>query len=245
MLTSVTILGVGLLDPSGADGWRLAFGHARARAGRRDRRDVAAPRPTRRDRRWRTGTDDARWVDALEPDAPDIVAAWRGIEAGRTDRGPPGGPQTGRRRNGRAPRPATRDTGRGTRRRGRGAVGGGPRAATAARRTGTSRRRSGTTARPGPASASPRPGPPRGRWPPNAPDVVPGVPGPADADRATLLRRIGQSQRLVERSARTVAGHEMDPCPLEHPLVGPTALRGVARLRRRPRPDAPRAAARR
>lgn len=59
-----------------------------------------------------------------------------------------------------------------------------------------------------------------GRWPPDAARVVPGVPGPPDADRATLLRKIAQSQRLIERSARTVAGHETEPCPLDHPLVG-------------------------
>jgi hypothetical protein len=49
---------------------------------------------------------------------------------------------------------------------------------------------------------------------------VPGVAGPPDADRQTLLSRIARSQRLIERSARTVAGHETDPCPLDHPLVG-------------------------
>jgi uncharacterized damage-inducible protein DinB len=59
-----------------------------------------------------------------------------------------------------------------------------------------------------------------GRWPAGAPPVVQGIPGPADADRATLLRKIVQSQRIVERAARTVAGHESDPCPLEHPQVG-------------------------
>ena len=59
-----------------------------------------------------------------------------------------------------------------------------------------------------------------GRFPPDAPTVVPGIPGPPEADRATLLRKIAQSQRLIERSARTVAGHEMEPCPLVHPLVG-------------------------
>jgi hypothetical protein len=59
-----------------------------------------------------------------------------------------------------------------------------------------------------------------GRFPADAPTVVPGVPGPADADRATLTRKIAQSQRLIERSARTVAGHETEPCPLVHPLVG-------------------------
>ena len=59
-----------------------------------------------------------------------------------------------------------------------------------------------------------------GRWPADAPSVVPGVPGRPDADRARLLHRISQSQRLIDRSARTVAGHETDPCPLDHPLVG-------------------------
>lgn len=59
-----------------------------------------------------------------------------------------------------------------------------------------------------------------GQWPADAPRVIPGVAGPADADRATLVRRIVQSQRIVERSARTIAGHETDPCPLDHPLVG-------------------------
>ena len=59
-----------------------------------------------------------------------------------------------------------------------------------------------------------------GRWPADAPTVVPGVAGPPDADRATLLRKIAQSQRLIGRSAQAVAGHEIDPCPLDHPLVG-------------------------
>jgi len=59
-----------------------------------------------------------------------------------------------------------------------------------------------------------------GRWPADARSVVPGIPGPPDADRATLLRKIAQSQRLIERSAPAVAGHETEPCPLDHPLVG-------------------------
>jgi hypothetical protein len=59
-----------------------------------------------------------------------------------------------------------------------------------------------------------------GRWPAGAPPVVQGIPGAADADRATLLRKIAQSQRIVERAARTVAGHETEPCPLDHPQVG-------------------------
>ena len=59
-----------------------------------------------------------------------------------------------------------------------------------------------------------------GRWPADAPDVVPGVPGAADADRDALLRRIAVSQRIVERAAGTISGHETEPCPLVHPLVG-------------------------
>jgi len=59
-----------------------------------------------------------------------------------------------------------------------------------------------------------------GRWPDGVPAVVPGVPGEPDAGRKQLLRKIGQSQRVIERAARTIEGHELDPCPLEHPLVG-------------------------
>ena len=59
-----------------------------------------------------------------------------------------------------------------------------------------------------------------GRWPAKAPAVVPGVPGPGDATRDELRGRIAASQRVVERSARTIEGHEAAPCPLEHPQVG-------------------------
>jgi hypothetical protein len=59
-----------------------------------------------------------------------------------------------------------------------------------------------------------------GRFPADAPTVVPGVPGGRGLGREALIRRIGASQRIVERAARAVAGHEEEPCPLEHPLVG-------------------------
>jgi len=59
-----------------------------------------------------------------------------------------------------------------------------------------------------------------GRWPSQARPVVPGVPGPADATGLVLLRRLATSQRIVERAARAVDGHELEPCPLDHPLVG-------------------------
>ena len=58
------------------------------------------------------------------------------------------------------------------------------------------------------------------RWPSDAPAVVTGIPGAATATRDELRRRIATSQRSIERAARSIAGHEADPCPLEHPLVG-------------------------
>jgi hypothetical protein len=59
-----------------------------------------------------------------------------------------------------------------------------------------------------------------GTFPSDAPQVVPGIPGDPDADRSALRKRIDTSQRIVERSARQVEGHETDACPLIHPLVG-------------------------
>jgi hypothetical protein len=59
-----------------------------------------------------------------------------------------------------------------------------------------------------------------GRLPAEVPTVVPGVPGSPDAPRESLLRRLATSQRLIERAARGIAGHELEPCPLDHPLVG-------------------------
>jgi hypothetical protein len=60
----------------------------------------------------------------------------------------------------------------------------------------------------------------RGEWPADAPKVVPGVPGPADADVATLLTLLAKSRRSLATSAEAIAGHEAHPCPLDHPLVG-------------------------
>ena len=59
-----------------------------------------------------------------------------------------------------------------------------------------------------------------GQWPATAPVVVPGVPGAASASREELRRRLARSQRIIERAAGMIEGHETDPCPLEHPLVG-------------------------
>jgi hypothetical protein len=59
-----------------------------------------------------------------------------------------------------------------------------------------------------------------GRWPADVPPVVPGVPGPPDAGRETLLAEIARSQGVIERAASRVAGRELEACPLDHPLVG-------------------------
>jgi hypothetical protein len=59
-----------------------------------------------------------------------------------------------------------------------------------------------------------------GRWPTQAPTVVPSVPGPPGLGRADLVRKVEQSQRIIARVARDIVGHETDSCPLEHPLVG-------------------------
>lgn len=159
------------------------------------------------------------WVDALEPGAPDIVNAWRGIEAGQliTVR-----------------REVRRRAGPGT------AAGLTSQLATMAaaltamvetlpeetlRAPGgegdwnvaqcighTCESRVGLCLAASLAAGD--------RWPPDAPSVIQGIPGPPDADRETLLRKIAQSQRIVERAARAVVGHESEPCPLDHPQVG-------------------------
>jgi DinB superfamily len=59
-----------------------------------------------------------------------------------------------------------------------------------------------------------------GRWPANGPVVVPGIPGSPLTSPEVLRARIASSQRAIERAARTIDGHETEPCPLEHPLVG-------------------------
>jgi len=59
-----------------------------------------------------------------------------------------------------------------------------------------------------------------GRWPADAPRVVQGIPGAVDESRHDLQDRLRRSQRLIERSGSRVAGHELEPCPLDHPQVG-------------------------
>lgn len=161
----------------------------------------------------------AAWIAALEPDAPDLVAAWRELGDGRLIAGR---------------REVRRRAGEGTAERsaGQSAVladalteivdgladddlrrDGGESGWNVAQAIGhVADSRAGLCLAAAKAAA--------GQWPSDAPSVVQGIPGPADADRATLVRKIAQSQRIVERCARTVAGHETEPCPLDHPQVG-------------------------
>ena len=161
----------------------------------------------------------ADWVAALEPGAPDIVAAWRGIDEGRLI----AVRREVRRRGGDGTADVVAaqlailadaltvivgDLSDDDLRRD-----GGESGWNVAQAVGhDADSRAGLCLAAAKAAA--------GQWPPDAPSVVQGISGPADADRATLLRKIAQSQRIVERAARTVAGHEMEPCPLDHPQVG-------------------------
>jgi hypothetical protein len=59
-----------------------------------------------------------------------------------------------------------------------------------------------------------------GRWPADSPAAVPSVPGKPGATRAELLAAVERSRRSVASAARTVGGHEQDPCGLDHPDLG-------------------------
>ena len=159
------------------------------------------------------------WVATLEPEAPDIVAAWRGIDEGQflSVR------REVRRRSGVGSAPRTVEQLAATASALRDVVEALPVEAFAmpggegdwnvAEAVGhVATARAGLVLAASLAASD--------RWPPNAPTVVPGVPGPASADRDALVRRIDQSQRVIERSVRAIAGHELDRCLLEHPLVG-------------------------
>jgi hypothetical protein len=60
----------------------------------------------------------------------------------------------------------------------------------------------------------------RGEWPDDEPVVRPGIPGPPDASRELLHTYLDKSRRSMAVSAQAIAGHEQQPCPLDHPLVG-------------------------
>ena len=82
ILTSVTIVGVGLLDRTTARAGASRSGRSRSgRSSASSRCGGFARRPEAIAHGERAPMSD--WVDALEPGAPDIVGAWRGIEEGR------------------------------------------------------------------------------------------------------------------------------------------------------------------
>jgi hypothetical protein len=157
-------------------------------------------------------TTRAPWLDALETGAPDAVAAFRGIEAGaflsvrrEVRRRAAGGSAPGLVDQlsaladalvatvERLPEPAF-------------AAPGGEGEWNVAQAIGHD-----TSARAGLVIAASLAA--SGRRPADEPTVVPGVPGQPNADRATLVRKILQSQRLIARAAASIAGHETDPCP--------------------------------
>jgi hypothetical protein len=161
---------------------------------------------------------DEEWLAAIEADAPDIVAAWRGIERGqflsvRRQVRRHGGAGSTARTVAQLDTMATAliaivealsDVAL--------AMPGGEEDWNAAQTVGhVATSRAGLALAAGLAAS--------GRWPPDAPTVVPGIPGPP-AERSELIRKLSRSQAIVARSAANVAGHETDPCPLHHPLVG-------------------------
>jgi DinB superfamily len=159
------------------------------------------------------------WVTALEHEAPDIVAAWRGIEAEqflsvrrevRRRAGPGSAARVVAQLDALASAMADLVEALPDRAL---ALPGGEGDWNVAQTVGhVATARAGLVLAAGLAAS--------GRWPPDAPSVVPGVPGPPNSDRAELARKLLQSQRLIARLAGQIAGHEEEPCPLDHPLVG-------------------------
>jgi hypothetical protein len=161
----------------------------------------------------------AEWLDALEPDAPDLVGAFRNVEAGKfitvrreiRRRMAPGSaplvvPQLAAIADAllamldRLPEAAL-------------TAPGGEGDWNVAEAIGHTAHARGGLATAGALAAS-------DRWPADAPKVVPGIPGSPAASRDDLRRRIVLSQKVIERAARVIEGHETEPCPMEHPLVG-------------------------
>jgi DinB family protein len=163
--------------------------------------------------------DTGSWLDRLEPGAPDVVAAYRNVEAGRfiTVR------REVRQRTQLGSAPAILPQLAAVADAFDAMVANLPDAAFAApggegdwnvaQAIGHAAHARGGLSLAGALAAS-------GRWPAEAPAVVPGIPGEPAASRDELRARIARSQRIVERAARSIEGHETDPCPLEHPLVG-------------------------
>jgi hypothetical protein len=60
-----------------------------------------------------------------------------------------------------------------------------------------------------------------GMWPEERPPIVtPSVPGRADATVDELLTLLDKSRAGIRLAAERIAGHELDRCRMDHPLVG-------------------------
>jgi len=159
------------------------------------------------------------WIDELEPAAPDIVAAWRGIDEGQflTVR------REVRRRSGEGTALRTIEQLAATAAALRLVVESLPEPAfvlpggegdwNVAEAVGhVASARAGLVLAAVLAAAD--------RWPADAPTVVPGVPGPPAAGRDQLVAKIDQSQRLIERRGAVVDGHELVGRDIQNLLHG-------------------------
>ncbi|MEO8208557.1 MAG: DinB family protein [Chloroflexota bacterium] len=159
------------------------------------------------------------WLDALEPDAPDVVAAFRRLDAGkfislrREVRHRAGADSAGRVVSQLAAIAAALQAITASLPEAAFSAPGGEGDWTVAEAIGHDADARAGLAMAGALAAA-------GKFPADAPSVVPGVPGERAVGRDALVRRITASQRIVERASRAIAGHEQDPCPLEHPWVG-------------------------
>lgn len=52
------------------------------------------------------------------------------------------------------------------------------------------------------------------------PVATPSIPGPTEASRDDLLVLLEKSRRAQHQAAARIEGHELQPCFLEHPLIG-------------------------
>jgi len=60
-----------------------------------------------------------------------------------------------------------------------------------------------------------------GEWPEERPPVVvPSVPGGADASIDDLVTLLDKSRAAIRLAAEKIAGHELNRCRMDHPLVG-------------------------
>lgn len=53
-----------------------------------------------------------------------------------------------------------------------------------------------------------------------SPVVTPSVPGRADASRDELLSLLDKSRRAIREAAARIEGNERQPCAMDHPLIG-------------------------